>query len=290
MRFSERSRPGTGAVGRRPGHGDLAAPLRRCSGAAFVRGRQCLLGLSLDGRASPRRSGPSASRTPASPSVSPARTQGSLPRASCRVEDGTAWHVSHAALEGHDLSFPHLPIVLPIGDDAEGTWLVPLGAGRCAAPPRRGGAGAMARRARGRSRILGLVRDDPRERGSGRRGAPGRGRGRSVAGPVGPVLRRPGVAPAGVAARCAVVTMEPVAASDLTILVDRQAATIHPMGRVVRPHLQSAETGRADRGAGGATQQRTESTPAIRRPRARNRAEYATRRQHWRPERSTSGS
>jgi DNA-binding SARP family transcriptional activator len=36
--------------------------------------------------------------------------------------------------------------------------------------------------------------------------------------------------------------MEPVAASDLTILVDPRAATIHPMGHVVRPHLQSAET------------------------------------------------
>ena len=56
------------------------------------------------------------------------------------------------------------------------------------------------------------------------------------------LLRRPGALPPGVAARCAVVTMEPVAASDLTVLVDRQAATLHPMGRVVRPHLQSAET------------------------------------------------
>jgi DNA-binding SARP family transcriptional activator len=42
--------------------------------------------------------------------------------------------------------------------------------------------------------------------------------------------------------RCAVVTMEPVAASDLTVLVDRRAATLHPMGLVVRPHLQSSAT------------------------------------------------
>ena len=39
----------------------------------------------------------------------------------------------------------------------------------------------------------------------------------------------------------AVVTTASVAASNLTILVDRQGATLHPMGRVVRPHLQSME-------------------------------------------------
>ncbi len=50
-----------------------------------------------------------------------------------------------------------------------------------------------------------------------------------------PSLRRP-------LARCAVVTMEAVTASNLSVLVDRQAATLHPMGRVVRPHLQSPET------------------------------------------------
>ena len=48
------------------------------------------------------------------------------PQGFVRVKDDTAWHVSHAALEGHDPSFPYLPVVLPIGDDAEGTWLVPL--------------------------------------------------------------------------------------------------------------------------------------------------------------------
>ena len=36
--------------------------------------------------------------------------------------------------------------------------------------------------------------------------------------------------------------MEPLAATDLTVLVDRRAATLHPMGAVVRPHLQSVET------------------------------------------------
>ena len=39
----------------------------------------------------------------------------------------------------------------------------------------------------------------------------------------------------------AVATTTPVAGSDLTILVDRRGATLHPMGRVLRPHLQSTE-------------------------------------------------
>jgi DNA-binding SARP family transcriptional activator len=45
-----------------------------------------------------------------------------------------------------------------------------------------------------------------------------------------------------VARHIAVVTTAPVAATDLTLLVDRQAATLHPVGRVLRPHLQSADT------------------------------------------------
>ena len=52
----------------------------------------------------------------------------------------------------------------------------------------------------------------------------------------------PASLPPEAARRTAVVTTSAVAASDLTILVDRQGATLHPIGRVVRPHLQSAET------------------------------------------------
>ena len=51
--------------------------------------------------------------------------------------------------------------------------------------------------------------------------------------------------PAPVAARTAVVTTAAVAASDVTVLVDRHGATLHPMGRVVQPPLQSETTGRA---------------------------------------------
>ena len=37
------------------------------------------------------------------------------------------------------------------------------------------------------------------------------------------------------------ITMEPVAATQLSVLFYRRAATLHPMGEVVRPHLQSVE-------------------------------------------------
>ena len=157
------------------------------------------------------------------------------------VEDGSAWHVGHAALEGHDLSFPYLPVVLPIGDDAEGTWLVPLRPG--AVLPLLGEAApALWRAARATvgswawSETV-LVSEDPDDATFRAEAA------------ADPLLARavvfcgdPATLPADVAARCAVVTMEPVAASDLTILVDPRAATIHPMGHVVRPHLQSAAT------------------------------------------------
>ncbi len=150
--------------------------------------------------------------------------------------------MGHAALEARDdLSVPYVPVVLPIGDDAMGTWLVPLQPG--AVLPLLGEAApALWRAARAAvgswawSETI-LISEDPDDAAL---------RAEATADPL---LARavvfcgdPEALPAGVAARCAVVTMEPAAASDLTILVDPRAATIHPMGHVVRPHLQSAET------------------------------------------------
>lgn len=163
------------------------------------------------------------------------------PERFARVKDGNGWHVGHAALEGHDPSFPYLPVVLPIGDDGEGTWLVPLEPGDVL-PVLGQAAPALWRAARA---ALGawawsetiLVTEDPDDAAL-----------RAEA-EADPVLARhivfcgdPGTLPPAVAARCAVVTMDAVGASDLTVLVDQRDATVHPLGRVVRPHLQSAET------------------------------------------------
>jgi len=223
---------------------DTATLLHRFNGVPALHSFEaanCLLGLSLDGRAS----GPTIRAICVSDSGvtfflagAPAEEP---PAGFVRAKDGTAWHVSHAALEGHDLSFPYLPVVLPIGDDAEGTWLLPLEPGDVLpllgeAAPELWRAARAAVGSWAWSETI-LVSEDPDDTALRTEAA------------ADPLLARcvlfcgdPASLPAGVAARCAVVTMEPVAASDLTVLVDRRAATIHPMGHVVRPHLQSAET------------------------------------------------
>jgi DNA-binding SARP family transcriptional activator len=149
---------------------------------------------------------------------------------------GTAWHVGHGDLEGLQVeaSFPHAPIVFPVGDDEEGTWLVALGPGDVL-PVLGESAPSLLRAARAAAESwawsdLVLVTDDPADPRFERRSAPALFFGD-------PRTLRPDVA-----RRIAVVTTAAVAATDLTVLVDRQAATLHPVGRVLRPHLQSADT------------------------------------------------
>jgi DNA-binding SARP family transcriptional activator len=220
---------------------DAASLLHRFSGVPALHSFEaanCLLGLSLQSRAS----GPTIRAICVSDSGvtfclagAPAEAP---PAGFVRARGDTAWHVSHAALAGHDLSFPYLPVVLPIGDDAEGTWLVPLEPG--AVLPLLGEAApALWRAARAAvgcwawSETI-LVSEDPDDAALLAEAAADPSLARSVL-----FCGDPASLPAGVPARCAVVTMEPVAATDLTVLVDRRAATIHPMGHVVRPHLHS---------------------------------------------------
>jgi DNA-binding SARP family transcriptional activator len=223
---------------------DTATLLHRFNGVPALHSFEaanCLLGRSLQGRASgPRIRAICVSDSGVTFCLAGAPAE-EPPAGFGRARGDTAWHVSHAALDGHDLSFPYLPVALPIGDDAEGTWLVPLEPG--AVLPLLGEAApALWRAARAAvgcwawSETI-LVSEDPDDAALRAEAA------------ADPLLARsvlfcgdPASLPAGVAARCAVVTMEPVAASDLTVLVDRRAATIHPMGHVVRPHLQSAST------------------------------------------------
>ncbi len=221
---------------------DTATLLHRFHGVPALHSFEaanCLLGASLEGRASPAVRAICVSDSGVTFCFA-GTCDGEPPAGFARVRDGGAWHVSHAALEGHDLSFPHLPVVLPIGDDAEGTWLVPLRPGDVL-PLLGEAAPALWRAARAAvgswawSDTI-FVSEDPDDAAL-----------RSEAS-ADPLLARsvvfcgdPASLPPDVAARCAVVTMQPLAASDLTILVDPRAATIHPMGHVVRPHLQSAE-------------------------------------------------
>jgi DNA-binding SARP family transcriptional activator len=165
---------------------------------------------------------------------------GDAPGAFEPVQGGAAWHVDHGALGEQDAFTPYVPLALPVGDDAEGTWLVALGPGDVlpllgeAAPSllraMRAAAGAWAW-----SDMI-AVSDDPDDPAA-----------RLPLPTVPPGTRHhlffgdPASVPPEMARHGAVVTTTTVAASNLTILVDRQGATLHPMGRVVRPHLQSME-------------------------------------------------
>ena len=158
-----------------------------------------------------------------------------------RSQGGAAWHVSHDTLESHDPCFPLLPVMLPIGDDDEGTWLVPLEPGDVL-PLLGEAAPALWRAARAAAGSwtwaeIVLITEDPDDPAL---------RAETLADPS--IARHvlfcgdPAALPPEAVGRCAVVTMDPVAASNLTVLVDRHAATLHPMGLVVRPHLQSSAT------------------------------------------------
>jgi DNA-binding SARP family transcriptional activator len=154
--------------------------------------------------------------------------------------DGAAWHVDHTALQDEDTLCPYVPIALPIGEDDDGSWLVALGPGSVL-PLLGESAHELERSARSAARAWAwsdtvLVTDDPEDLELGAGGLMGA--------PHRLFFGDPGSLSPQAAAQTAVVTTATVAATDLSVLVDRRGATLHPMGRVVRPHLQSAETAR----------------------------------------------
>jgi DNA-binding SARP family transcriptional activator len=128
---------------------------------------------------------------------------------------------------------------LPVGDDEQGTWLlalepgdvVPL-LGPSAAALWRSARAALESWAWADALVLAERVDDPRL---------------DVAPSADPATMRrvvffghpASLAPA-LARRASIITTDAVAGSDLSVLVDERAATIHPTGRVVRPHLMTA--------------------------------------------------
>ncbi len=158
--------------------------------------------------------------------------------------DGKAWHAAHdtSAPQGGGAR-PFLPIVLPIGEDQDGTWIIPLTAGACL--PLVGEGGDDLWRAARRVQEawawadLVVVTEDPMVVA------------REVA-----LLDDNATAddlkvlffgdPASISdthrTRVAIVSTAVAAPSDVTVLVDRNAASIHPLGRTVRPHLMRPET------------------------------------------------
>lgn len=177
--------------------------------------------------------------------------------------DHHTWHLPSGAdpalLEsetaGHD---PWLPLLLPVGDNDEGTWLVPLGPGSCLPVLGSGAASTIAAmrlavESWSWSEIL-VVSDDPStvELAVGSPGSTPTAAARAeaaaagdqpfgVASPFGdlpPVLYigDPADLSPAARARSAVLTARPALATDLIVVVDDVAATIHPLGITVRPH------------------------------------------------------
>ncbi len=225
---------------------DTAVLLSRFEGVPALssfEAANCLLGRSLRDRPGPPANEPAARAISVSPSGVTfwfATPQPDAPEGCVPVMGGNGWHVDHAALAGQETHAPLYPVVFPVGDDEEGTWLVPLGPGNVL--PLLGESAVSLWRA-ARSALAGwawsdsiVVADDPHDPDF---------LSEVEADPL--VARHlvffgdPAGLPPEAVQRCAVVTTAAVAAHDLTVLVDRHGATLHPMGRMVRPHLQSAE-------------------------------------------------
>jgi DNA-binding SARP family transcriptional activator len=154
--------------------------------------------------------------------------------------DGAAWHVDHDALGGQPPFDPYVVIAIPVGEDDDGTWLVALDRGTVL-PVLGESAAALLRSARHAVEAWAwsdavLVTDDPADPALHPVDSM-----RTLDAPSAVFFGNPlDLAPA-VLRRIAVVTTSSVAATDLTVLVDRRGATLHPLGRVVRPFLQSPE-------------------------------------------------
>jgi hypothetical protein len=153
-----------------------------------------------------------------------------------RSDDGTRWLVPHGRLEAVEPFYPAVPVALPVGTDDDGTWLVALRPGDVL-PVLGESAEALCRAARAAQEAwswcdLVVVTDDPADHALANAeravffGDPSS---------LGPRRRE----------TTAVVTTAPLPPSDLTVLVDRHGASIHPLGRTVRPQLLSIETSRA---------------------------------------------
>ena len=128
---------------------------------------------------------------------------------------------------------PWLTLLVPAGDDERGTWLVPLAPGQVLpviGPEAEAMAAAMCEVAGSWSWAEELVvTDDPdeAERASGPAGVEGHLLFFGDPGRLSPATRD----------RAAVVTTRSLPASDLTVVIDARAASLHPLGLTLRPSL-----------------------------------------------------
>ncbi|HEY3842117.1 MAG TPA: LysM peptidoglycan-binding domain-containing protein [Acidimicrobiales bacterium] len=162
-------------------------------------------------------------------------------------DNGTSWDIPHESIPP---TCPHSPLfrmVLPVGEDGSGTWLVPLQPGDCL-PILGEAANDLLRAAIPVQKAWTwadavIVTDDAtlveRELQWQADGiAP------SVDGQQILFVGQPEQLSLKSRQRVAVVTTSNDHASDVTVLVDRHLASIHPLGKTLRPHLFDSDTAR----------------------------------------------
>jgi hypothetical protein len=159
--------------------------------------------------------------------------------------DGAVWRSPHDGVAARATGRPYFPIVLPVGEDDAGTWLIPLGPGDCL-PLVGEGAAALWRAACSAQRAwswsdLVVVTDSAQVVEAeiqlwGGQAQPPDGSPQIL------FFGDPGTLPGQLTQAVSTVTLSQVPASDLVVLVDRRAASIHPLGRTVRPHLMDEAT------------------------------------------------
>jgi len=159
------------------------------------------------------------------------------------LERGRIWHLP-ASVDPDQLAGrcrgngAWLPLVVPVGDDERGTWLAVLEPGTClpvigSEAPAFVDTMALAAESWPWSDRVVVTTDPSRAAREVALGAGGDGAERAGVLYVGD----PSPLPASVLSRCGVLTTLPLPATDLTVAVCPRAATIHPLGVVVRPHV-----------------------------------------------------
>ena len=161
---------------------------------------------------------------------------------------------------------PWMPVLLPLGDDERGSWLLPVTSGACVSI-----VGAAARRLV-RAMVAGaqswtwheelVVTSDPAAAAAGARTA--------VERPDGSLAPRvlytgdPRTLEPKVRRACAIVGFGALETADVCIVVDERAATAHPLGLTVRPHLVDGPTSAALGELGSLADGGAPPTPALR--------------------------
>jgi len=157
--------------------------------------------------------------------------------------DGRVWFLPGATdprhLQAARAHSPWLPCLVPVGDDDDGTWLLPVEPGACL-PVIGAEADAMVAAMRRAAASWSwaeqlVVTDDPavaeREVQLIGQLAPGSERLRVL------FIGDPRDLDDQVQRRCGVLTTLPLPATGLTVAVDARGASLHPIGVLVRPHL-----------------------------------------------------